>query len=185
MSCGKAIVVIGTLAFSAGAQPQKMSAKLAPVKNCGDVVTTRPGSGPAYTGTVENSDYNFSARIPPGFTAWGGVAESAPFHGFTIFLDPKAKSCIVFEVHIRVDESDRIAPLPGAKSVPLGKADGWQTTGAAVLGGMRRTNVQTVFSFKQLDQVDDGYILLVTPDSSAGEALKAYRLFLRNLVFGH
>jgi hypothetical protein len=185
MSGGKAIVAIGILAFAAGAQPQEMSAKLPPVRNCRDVVMTRPGMGPAYSGTVENSDYDFSARLPSGLTAWGGVAESAPFHGFTIFLGPKVESCIVFEVHIRVDESDRFAPLPGAKSVPLGKAQGWQTTNTGLAGGVRLTNVQTVFSFRQPDEMDDGSILLITPDSSAGEALKTYRLFLRNLVFGH
>lgn len=184
MSVGKATAMIGILTLYAGAQPQKIPAKLPTVTSCREVVTTRPGLGPAYAGRIENSDYNFSARIPPGLTAWGGVAESAPFHGFTIFLGPKAESCIVFEVHIRVDESQKSAPLPGARSVPLGKADGWQTTYTGAVSGMKLTNVQTAFSYKQPDQIDDGFILLITPDSGEGEALKTYRLFLRNFVFG-
>ena len=185
MSVGRTMAIIGILALGARAKAQEMAAKPPTVTSCRDVVTTRPGMGQAYTGTVENSDYNFSARIPPGRTAWGGVAESAPFHGFTIFLGPRAESCLVFEVHISVDESDRFTPLPGAKSIQLGKADGWQTIYRGVVRGVRLTNAKTAFSFKQPDQIDDGFILLITPDSSAGEATKTYRLFEQNLLFGH
>jgi hypothetical protein len=185
MICGRVIVIVGMLAFAAGSQSQEMKVKQPAVKSCRQVVSTRPGDGPAYKGTVANSDYDFSAQVPQGLTAWGGVAESAPFHGFTIFLDSKAESCIVFEVHIRVDENETAVPRSRSKSILLGKVEGWQTSHTGVIDGIKLTNVQTRFSFRQPDQIDDGSILLVTPSSNAVDALRNYDSFLHNLVFGH
>lgn len=185
MICGRVIAIIGMLAFAAGTQPQETKVTQPTVLGCRQVVSTQPGDGPAYKGAVANDDYDFSAQVPPGLTAWGGVDESAPFHGFTIFLDSKAKSCIVFEVHIRVDESDTVARPPRAKFIMRGKAEGWQTSYTGAIDGIKLTNVMTWFSFKQHDQTDDGSILLITPSSNAVDALRVYDSFLRNLVFGH
>ena len=185
MISGRVIVMVGMLAFGVGTQPQETKVKQPTVKGCGQVVSTRPGDGPVYRGAVENSDYDFSAQVPLGLTGWGGVAESAPFHGFTIFLDPKAKSCIMFEVRIRVNESDALAQPPKSKPISLGKATGWQTSYTGIVNGIRLTNVATTFSFKQPDQIDDGVVLLVAPAPNAQDALGIYDSFLRSLVFGH
>jgi hypothetical protein len=181
MTFARVLVTIGVLAFAVGIQPPQAKAKQQTVRDCSE---THPGEGPAYTGAVQNSDFNFYAKVPFGLTAWGGVDKSAPFHGFTIFLDAKAKSCIVFEVHVRVDKSEPVSPDPKAKSIQLGKAEGWQTRTTGVANGAKLINVETVFSFERPDQIDDGYILLVTPTSNADDPLSIYDSFLHSLEFG-
>jgi hypothetical protein len=118
-------------------------------------------------------------------TGWGGVAEAVPFHGFTIFLDSTEQSCIWFEIHLRVDESDA-APRPSeAKSLHLGRAEGWQTTSDGLVNGVRLSNVRTSFSFKRPSEIDDGEVLLVAPTSQMREALRTYDEFLKSVAFGH
>lgn len=83
---------------------------------------SRPGVGSAFRGTVRNDDYAVSVQIPKGLVGWEGTDPPAPFHGFTIFLDPQMTACIVFEVHIRVDEDDTLKPHGSAASMHLGEA---------------------------------------------------------------
>jgi hypothetical protein len=133
---------------------------------------------------VKNDDYRFFAHIPSGLTAWGGVANDAPFHGFTIFLDPSMKSCIVFEVHLRVDDNDAPERPPKAKVLQLGDAQAWQTTDEGSSHGSSLTSVSTVFVLKQPNQTDDGSILLIAPSSELRKAMKIYEAFLRSVRFG-
>lgn len=133
---------------------------------------------------MDNSDYNFVALLPSGLTAWSGVADVAPFHGFTIFLDSTKKSCIDFEVHIRVDESTEPKRPQGAKRVSLGKAIGWESMSTGLIDGTRFENITITFSFVQPDQVDDGDIILVTPKSQAEASMKIYNEFIHHLAFG-
>jgi hypothetical protein len=154
------------------------------VKSCAQVTLTKPGIGDPYKGTVRNSDYNFTAILPSHMTAWSGVAGEAPFHGFTLFLDAAGDSCIVFEVHIRVDE-DAVKLPAGAKRLAIGKAIGWQEKVWGLINGSRFLNATTTFSFVQSDQIDDGEITLVAPESHSETAMKTYDEFVRNLHFGH
>lgn len=151
---------------------------------CRQATQTLPQRGVAYRGAVTNDDYHFSARIPSDLTGWGGVADDAPFHGFTMFLDPKGDSCIVFEIHLRVDESDAPKRLPGGTAVQLGKAVGWQELKEGTANGVNIKNVRTVFSSKQSNQIDDGEIVLVSPTSNLKEAKRLYEAFLRSVRFG-
>ena len=134
---------------------------------------------------MRNEDYNFSVTVPAGRTGWSGVAESAPFHGFTIFLDDKRQSCVVFEIHLRVEEEDAPKRPGRAKSLTLGKAKGWQSMSSGIAGGTRMLNVISDFSFTQADQVDDGSVRLIVPSGRAKGALKIYRKFLESLKFGN
>jgi hypothetical protein len=141
------------------------------------------GFGPSYRGKVTNEDYALSADLPQGFAGWGGVADSAPFHGFVIFLDPKRQSCIWFEIHIRVDEQDSPQRVSNTRSFAFGHATGWQTKSSGFVNGMALLNVVTSFSSNLPDQTDDGSIVLITPPSKTEEALALYNSFLRSLTF--
>src|SRR4051794_34683091 len=74
----------------------------AAARSCEQTGISMPGIGHPFTGTIHNEDYDFSATVPAGLTGWSGVAESSPFHGFTIYLDATRQSCIVFEIHVRI-----------------------------------------------------------------------------------
>src|SRR5271169_3900545 len=76
----------------------------AAVSTCEQETLARPGFGVSYKGTVRNDDYRFYANIPNGYVGWG-AAPNAPFHGFSIFINPKKKasSCIVFRIAIHID----------------------------------------------------------------------------------
>jgi len=182
-----AVAIFGTLLVSQGGGQTRHSTSdsRSTVKSCNQVTFTKPSIGDPYKGTVRNSDYDFKAIIPPNLTAWSGVADEAPFHGFTLFLDATERSCIVFEVHIRVDEGTVVVRPIGAKRIVLGKAIGWQKTMSGVSNGVRLINKITTFSFVQADQTDDGEIILVAPVSQAEKSANIYEEFVRNLNFGH
>ena len=99
-------------------------------------------------------------------------------------MDSNEQSCIVFEIHIRVDEDDTAKSPSQAEPPSLGKAKGWRTEVSGDVDGVKLRNVETAFSYRQPDQVDDGTILLVTPLSEANRTLPVYEEFLRSLVFG-
>ncbi len=166
------------------AKAQTVTSHRSGIMTCGQVTTTRPDVGVAYKGEVAIDDYRFAAHIPEGMIGWGGVASDAPFHGFTIFLGPAMQSCILFEVHVRVNEDEAPLRLDSAKTLSLGEAKAWQTSTSATVGTARLTNVKTSFSFKQGDQIDDGEILLVSPSAELGKTRPIYEAFLRSIKFG-
>ena len=179
------ILLVGVLGYTAGLHSQQIRSQVPIVKDCAQVSNTRSGIGHAYTGLVRNEDYDFTAHLEPGLTGWSGVAETAPFHGFVIFLDAKEQSCILFEVHLRVDEGDSQIRISKAKNLRLGKANAWQTTNVGIIKGKRISNISTSFSFKQANQIDDGEVLLVAPTSTVGKASQIYEAFLKSVTFGH
>lgn len=174
---------IAIIACALNSRAQEMKQPRA--KSCEQIVSTRSGIGPRYAGTIRNDDYDFTARIPQGFTGWGGVASDAPFHGFTIFLDPKGKSCIIFEVHIQGTETGITQRPIGSTAISLGKARGWRTEYSGLINGVRFINDASTFSFEQPDQIDNGEILLVTPASGTERAMRVYDSFLTSVQFGH
>ena len=153
------------------------------VKSCPEVTTVRPGFGNAFQGLVKNEDYSFSAEIPPGMIAWDGVGNNAPFHGFVIFLDQNLDSCIQFEIHVRIDDSEVLAHSGSARRGRLGDAPSWQYVRGVVPRSGRMVNIRTLFSFENGDLTSDGEILLVAPASKLLAARRAYQLFLASLAF--
>lgn len=153
------------------------------VVDCAQATKTRPHVGVAYTGRVTNEDFGLSLRVPSGLTAWGGVAPDAPFHGFTFFLDSATNSCIVVEVHLRVDEEDTPSRPPGSPRLQFGGAEGWQITERGTVHGVSITNVRTEFTFTRPSRTDDGEILLVSPTLKLSGAKRIYDDFLRSLSF--
>ncbi len=185
MRLARLICLIGILGCTVGIRSQQAKVHPPAVRNCDEVSNSRPGMGHGYTGLVTNEDYDFTAHLPSGLTGWGGVAETAPFHGFTIFLDSKKQSCILFEVHIRVDESGSEIHSSKTRNLHLGKADAWQTVHVGMKKNEQMNNIKTSFTFKQANQIDDGVILLVTPTSKMPESKQIYEEFLKSVVFGH
>ncbi len=151
---------------------------------CSQATLTKPEVGTAYRAVVTNDDYEFSATIPAGYTAWDGVAENAPFHGFTIFLDRSLRSCLLFEVHVRVDDADGPLHLKSAKALSLGQAKAWQTSSRVHTRGGEIMNLKTAFTFAHDGQIDDGQATLITPTSEQQSTTRLYDTFLNSVHFG-
>jgi hypothetical protein len=151
--------------------------------SCGQATLSRPGVGRAYRGAIANEEYAFSARIPRGLTGWDGVDQSAPFHGFTIFLDPQMTTCVTFEVHIQIEPGDTPRPPKSATPVKLGDASAWQSMRSGLVNNSNINNVVTDFSIRRSNHTDEGEILLVAPTEKIGQARRVYDAFVRSMDF--
>jgi hypothetical protein len=172
------------LALAAVTAPRQSGTPGSPVFDCVHATLTRPGTGHRFTGTIANADYALSAHVPDGLTAWSGVAEEAPFHGFSIALDSHERACIVFEVHLRVAVTDAPARASSAIRIGLGRAQGWQSIRSGRVAGVQMTNVSTVFSFSRGTRTDNGEVLLIVPTADLGKAGPVYDAFIRSIRFG-
>nr|WP_199038405.1 hypothetical protein [Dyella sp. ASV24] len=156
----------------------------AEVKTCDQMVTTKPGMGHAFVGHVASEDYRFSVQIPAGSTGWTGVAEDAPFHGFTMFLDEKQQNCIVFDIHVRVDEDERPHHPSYARQMHFGTARGWQWATHGKAAGVPYSNVITTFSYEGSAGSADGEMRLIAPTADLAQTKQKYDKFVRTLSFG-
>ena len=174
------IVVFLTTALTAASQPTRPQPRAS--LSCNQATMSKPQVGVAYSGDVAIDDYKLYARVPQGFTGWGGVAIDAPFHGFTIFLDPSMRSCIVFEIHLRIDDDEAPVRPHTAKRLSLGNATAWQVSNSNHAQGL--INITTYFSSQQKSRVDDGKILLISPPEDFQKMRSTYNTFLHSIVFG-
>jgi len=154
---------------------------------CGSITNAQPGTGVAYKGTVRNSDYGLSARIPSGQTGWGAAPE-APFHGFAIFLADQPKNCIIFEIHLRIDTDGRksVSSAPSAKRIRLGNRNGWEERASSLIDGVEWTSVRVRFSMHHLrsaSDIDDGSITLVTRTQDLDKYMLIFKEFLSHIRF--
>ena len=149
------------------------------VYRCDQITYARPGLGRSFTGHVVNDDYRFTATIPRRMTAWDGVADEAPYHGFVLFLDSRLEACIDFEIQIRIDQESAPKQTASATHMQLGEAKAWQS----IHGDDRWVNVSTLFSFKQAGEIDDGEVLLIAPKSRLPEARSIYDALLHSFRF--
>jgi hypothetical protein len=159
------------------------------VATCEQETLARPGFGVSYRGTVRNDDYRFSATIPDGLVGWG-AAPSAPFHGFSIFIDHgnKARSCIIFRVAIHLNlEEDKPAPeRERPRSEPI-TAGGRPATRMSSGGSVRGTVYENVYAGLQVphkqDDIHDVEIVLVTPKSDAVKNRAIFDRFIASFRF--
>ncbi len=142
----------------------------------------RPGVGIGYKGEVSIDDFALHARIPDELTGWGGVASNAPFHGFTIFLDPAMHSCIIFEIHLRIDEDEAPKRPKTSKTLLLGDATAWQVVSSS--RAKRLINIQTCFSFSHDGHTDDGKVLLITSAGYLQKTKPIFDTFLKSVALG-
>jgi hypothetical protein len=154
---------------------------------CESITNSKSGTGVAYRGTLRNSDYGISLQIPSGQTGWGAAPE-APFHGFAIFFDDQSKSCISFEIHLRVDAGDSksMSSAPSAKRVRLGNRNGWEERNTDMIDGVEWTNITVRFSMHHVrsrSEIDDGSITLVTPTRDKGRNMSIFQEFITHIRF--
>ena len=165
----------------AGSIPQSESSSI----TCKAATLARSGIGQSYVGDVQNSDYLLIAKIPDGFTAWDGVATGAPFHGFVIFLDQDEQACLIFDIHVRVDEDDRLAVPHNAQRLRLGHARAWTVAKHGYAEGVKITKVETSFTYTRSDQTEDGSVSLISPSSDLDRTQRIYKQFLNSLSIGN
>ncbi|HUA87574.1 MAG TPA: hypothetical protein VMB85_27145 [Bryobacteraceae bacterium] len=157
-----------------------------PVATCHDVSLARPAYGVSYRGSVRNSDYEFSAMVPEGFTGWG-AAPVAPFHGFTIYLDERETSCIVFEIRLRVGDvsaEQDAAPNEAAPiRVRVGNRSGLQTVVIGRRSGVEYQNVTVTLELPRAGYTNDAEIVLVTPMNEVARTKPIFSKFLGSFKF--
>jgi hypothetical protein len=145
----------------------------------------RPGYGVSYRGTVGNDDYRFSVTIPAGLVGWG-AGPGAPFHGFAIFIGPRAEasSCIVFQIGIHVDlEEDTNQPEPGEERVKVGNRVGTKTSSAGSVRGTFVENVNVRLELPREGYKNDVTIVLITSKAEAPTAKDVFAKFLASFRF--
>jgi len=156
------------------------------ISTCNEVTLARPGRGVAYRGLVQNSDYGLAVTIPDGLVGWGAAPE-APFHGFTIFLDSGRTSCIIFEVHLRVElPEDRNVINPGAERghrIDVGNRRGWQVVESGQIGGSTVRNVNVALELPHRGYVNDANITFITPNDGTGINGLVFKRFLESFHF--
>lgn len=152
------------------------------VNNCNQSTVFGPDFGQPYIGKIYNEDYNFSVSVPKDLTGWSGVSESAPFHGFTIFLGNERRSCIVFEVHVRVDYED--APQYPPFLLSLGDAKGWKSELHGNVDDVDIINMQTIFSYVGDEFTADGSVKFIAPHGDRKKYEHFYYEITKSLKFG-
>jgi hypothetical protein len=156
---------------------------------CEQETLAEPGIGVSYRGTIRNDDYRFSATIPDGLLGWG-AAPSAPFHGFSIFLNTESgtRACIVFRIAVHVDlEEDKPTPEREGHRLERITVGGRSANRTSSVGSVRgvvyeNVNVWLQVSHKK-DDTHDVEIVLVTPKSDAVRTRAIFDGFIASLRF--
>jgi hypothetical protein len=177
-------------ALLGSAIPAAQSARNSTVLTCHEISLARPGNGASYSGTVQNYDYDFSATIPDGLTGWG-AAPGAPFHGFTVYLGKDQKSCINFEIHMRVllpeDEAVRESGARQAKAittrVKAGNRVGVQTIETGEADGLEFENLTIFLELPRNGYKNDAVVTFITPKNRAGQTNPVLARFLSSFHF--
>jgi hypothetical protein len=154
------------------------------VETCEAITSVRPGFGVPYRGTLTNGDYRLTVVIPQGLTGWGAGWE-APFHGFDIFFPDGSRSCMGFEIHLRVD----LGEAQGAERrhlgtrAKIGNRAGWKEEINGIIDGSAWTNVKISFSVQNGTDVDDGSVWLVTPTGQLSKNMPIFNRFVSHIRF--
>ena len=169
------------LASAAGAAAQSPRPDRA--ASCAQLSLARPEMGAPYRGAVRNDDYKLTLTIPGGLTGWG-ADPLAPFHGFTIFLPSpdEQTSCIVFEIHLRIDLGQQEARRRGRKAT-MGGATAWRREVTGSVGRTGFTNVTVEFSAPRRQEISDGTVRLVTPTKDLNRNMPIFDTFLSQIRF--
>ena len=184
MLSSKSLRIFILLAPALIAAPEQVASQPRTSLSCSQATMVKAGVGVPYSGDVSIDDYKLRARIPQGLTGWGGVAPDAPFHGFAIFLDSSMRDCIVFEIHLRIDDDEVPVRPHTAKMLPLGNAKAWQIVRSGSNRATDPVNLTTYFSFGQNGQINDGRILLVSRPEELPKTRLLYETFLKSMTLG-
>jgi hypothetical protein len=156
-------------------------------QSCDTISWARTGRGVAYRGVINNSDYRFSATIPPGSTGWG-AGQGAPFHGFTIYLktNPLESSCIVLEIGTHVvlpEDSPSVSTPLNETRVKVGNRVGIQTSKSGSIHGIRFDNLSLSLELPRADAKVEVSITLVTPTKYMERNKAIFEKFVSQLKF--
>jgi hypothetical protein len=171
----------------ASAQPSSVAGVL----SCDEATLARPQYGTAYKGSVHNSDYRFTMRIPPQYTGWG-AAPNAPFHGFAVFLgnaQAAQQSCIVFEIqhHVLLPEDNTagrdLKPDLASKPHRIGNRNGFQRISTGSLSGVSFENVTLNLELPHEDYMNDLMIMFVTPLTDRARTEPIFRSLIASFRF--
>jgi len=126
-----------------------------------------------------------SVTVPHGLVGWGGVDKHAPFHGFTIYLNDKATSCLLFSIAYRVDlDGDTPGkPLSNARPVQFGNRPGIQSSTTGTVAGTRFENVYINLEYPLQDERLGVGVILITPASENKAAKATLSTFLASFSF--
>jgi hypothetical protein len=162
-------------------------AKPAGVDTCSTISYRRPGQGYPYRGTLQNSDYGFSAVIPTGFTGWG-VFSPAPFHGFIIYLGEDIASCINFEISLHVSPPEgplESTPRHGTR-IKVGNKAGRRQVQIAHIGGAEIENILDTLGLREshnLERPADVTITFISPRDEVKRNEPIFEEFLSGFRF--
>ncbi|GEM_PF-2689774 len=150
------------------------------ISNCESVTLVRKNVGNAYKGSVTNDDYSMSLVIPKGLIGWGGVAEDAPFHGFTIFLEKadSSSACIVFDIHVRVNAEDKPVRLHSSHRIKIKNISGWQSINRIITKGEDIVVITTALSYTKAGDMIDSEITMIVPKLKYTEKKVIYDAFI-------
>jgi hypothetical protein len=102
-----------------------------------------------------------------------------------VFLPEDPAACLVFEIHHRVDDSERPRYPGRATNVKIGGVTGWEWRSDGPLRGVPWTNIRLVFSVRHhMDHVDDGAVTLVVPTAQLSGAEEMFRHFVSQVRIG-
>ena len=163
------------------------SSQMLEIGPCGSISSAKPGYGQAYHGEVRNEDYGFRVTIPRGLKGWG-AGRSAPFHGFTIYLEPadNLQSCINLDVGMVVNlDSERALAIEqeSGSRIRVGDRLGFRRVSHGAVGGKDFENIVVDFHWVSHGNSYSLAATLVTPTETAKQTRPIFERFLSSLVF--
>jgi hypothetical protein len=175
-----AVLVPCLAAFSTSASEAGHKSPVSSPNLCRDVRPVGPGHGVVYRGTVTNSDYGISVRLPEGLAGWG-AGPDAPFHGFAVYLNDIREpylSCIIFEVHRVADGADNFQRASEGKSAVVGSLHGTEILRTGIRDGTKVDNIVVNFRLGKNAYDKEVSIMLITPRYRRAKDEKVFRSFL-------
>jgi hypothetical protein len=158
-----------------------------PILTCDTITLGRQGKGIEYKGTVQNSDYRFSATLPDHLVGWG-AGPTAPFHGFTIYFSGGSNqmSCINFSISKYIDlgdEQEANQETPHTVKVRVGNRVGTLSSASGISEGVPFDNYTVSLSVPRSSGQDLVSVTLVTPKQDARKTKPVFDRFLSHLYF--
>ena len=154
--------------------------------DCRSITSARIGDGVRYESHVANDDYGISLDLPEGLSGWGAV-ETAPFHGFTVFLPTGRgpKSCLVFEVNRRVGDDGQPADPSSSggayRSVRVGRLKCRLYERSGIVDGISTINRLLEFTWRDRGHTFQGEVWLVSNAADLPDADRVWRQFVDSL----
>lgn len=90
---------------------------------------------------------------------------------------------MIFDIHIRVDDTVTRRPPRVTHELRLGRAVAWQDRYTNSMGKSHLINLMTIFTHVKPNEIDDGSIILITSASLFRKNQAIYNEFVRSVRF--